>query len=268
MRERMPTAAVPRRRQRARPPALALRCALFLDIDGTLLDIAATPDRVQVDARLKGMLPALAQRLGGALALITGRSIADADRLFPGIRLPIAGQHGIERRDAAGAVHRLPATPGIGPLRREMQRLAAGHEGLVLEDKGETLALHYRQAPRLASHVHRAVRARVALGRDAPVWRLQPGKGLIEVRPNGRDKGTAIAEYMAEPPFRGRTPVFVGDDRTDEFGFATVERAGGWAIKVGAGPTHASYRLRDVAAVLQWLASAVEAPPQIGATEG
>ncbi len=213
------------------------------------------------------MLPALAQRLGGALALITGRSIADADRLFPGIRLPIAGQHGVERRDASGAIHRLPAVPGIGRLRREMQRLAAGHVGLVLEDKGETLALHYRQAPRLASHLHRAVQAHVALAHDASAWRTQTGKGLIEVRPVGRDKGTAIAEYMTEPPFCGRTPVFVGDDRTDEFGFAAVQRAGGWAAKVGAGPTQASYRLRDVAAVLQWLAGAVDVPPPRGATE-
>jgi len=252
---------VPKRRRRARPPALAPRCALFLDIDGTLLDIAATPDLVHVDGRLTGLLPALARRLDGALALITGRSIADADRLFPGIRLPIAGQHGVERRDAGGAIHRSPAAPGIEPLRRELQRLAEGHEGLLLEDKGETLALHYRQAPRLAPHLHRAVKAKVALAKDARAWRTQAGKGLIEVRPDGRDKGTAIAEYMTEPPFRGRTPVFVGDDRTDEFGFTAVERAGGWAVKVGAGPTHASYRLRDVAEVLQWLACAVDAPP-------
>jgi len=260
MPERVAPAVVPKRRRRARPPPLAPSCALFLDIDGTLLDIAATPDRVRVDGRVTGLLPALARRLDGALALITGRSIADADRLFPDIRLPIAGQHGIERRDAGGAIHRLPAVPGIEPLRRELQQLAADHEGLLLEDKGETLALHYRQAPRLAPHLHRTVKAKVALARDARAWRTQTGKGLIEVRPDGRDKGTAIVEYMTEPPFCGRTPVFVGDDRTDELGFAAVEAAGGWAVKVGPGPTHASYRLRDVASVLQWLGGAANAP--------
>ena len=259
MPDAVPAPRVPPRLRRPGPPPLVPHCALFLDIDGTLLDIAATPDLVHVDGRVTGLLPQLARRLGGALALITGRSIADVDRLFPDILLPIAGQHGIERRDAVGAVHRLPAQPGIEPLRRELQQLVAEHDGLVLEDKGATLALHYRQAPRLAPHLHRIVRATVAGTRDADVWRLQPGKGIIEVRPVGRDKGTAIAEYMTEPPFRGRTPVFVGDDRTDEFGFAAVERAGGWAVKVGAGRTHASYRLRDVAAVLQWLGNAVTA---------
>lgn len=257
MPEAAPRLSPPPRRRRPEPPPLVPGCALFLDIDGTLLDIAATPDRVRVDGRVTGLLPRLARGLGGALALITGRSIADVDRLFPGVRLPIAGQHGIERRDAAGTVHRLPAQPGIEPLRRELQQLAALHDGLLLEDKGETLALHYRQAPRLAPHLHRTVRATVAGARNAGNWRLQPGKGLIEVRPVGRDKGTAIAEYMAEPPFRGRTPVFAGDDRTDEFGFAAVMRAGGWAVKVGAGRTHANFRLRDVAAVLQWLGNAV-----------
>jgi trehalose 6-phosphate phosphatase len=251
---------VPPGRRRPEPPPLAPDYALFLDIDGTLLDIAATPDSVRVDGRVTGLLPRLAQCLGGALALITGRSIADVDRLFPGVRLPIAGQHGIERRDAAGTVHRLPAQPGLEPLRRELQQLAAEHDGLLLEDKGETLALHYRQAPRLAPHLHRTVRATVEGSHHADDWRLQPGKGLIEVRPVGRDKGTAIAEYMSEPPFHGRTPVFAGDDRTDEFGFAAVKRAGGWAVKVGVGRTHASYRLRDVAAVLQWLGNAVAAP--------
>ncbi len=135
-------------------------------------------------ARVTGLLPALARRLGGALALITGRSIADADRLFPGIRLPIAGQHGVERRDAGGAMHRHARRAGHrARCGASCSGFAAGHDGLLLEDKGETLALHYRQAPRLASHVHRTVRAHVAVARRcASAWRLQPGKGLIEVQ--------------------------------------------------------------------------------------
>jgi trehalose 6-phosphate phosphatase len=119
--------------------------------------------------------------------------------------------------------------------------------------------LHYRLAPRLASHVHRTLKAQLGSVAAAKRLRLQPGKGVLEIKPDGRDKGTAILEYMAEAPFAGRLPVFVGDDCTDEHGFAAVERAGGWAVKVGPGRTRAHYRLPDVAAVRRWLASALPA---------
>jgi trehalose 6-phosphate phosphatase len=256
---RAATAGARRRRPPRRPglpPPLDTRAALFLDIDGTLLELAPSPAQVRVDDDVTERLPALARELDGAVALITGRAIADADRLFPGLSLPIAGQHGTERRSADGTIHRhrLPQ-PGIARLRRELARFAARHAGVMLEDKGATLALHYRQAPRLAAHVHRTIRAQVAAGARGRAWRVQPGKGIVELRPDGRDKGTAIAEFMAEPPFRGRMPVFLGDDRTDEFGFAAVARMGGWSVKVGAGPTRARYRLPDVAAVRSWLAA-------------
>lgn len=239
------------------PPPLDCGMALFLDIDGTLLDLALTPDRVRVDGDVAELLPALARCFGGALALITGRTIADADRLFPGLALPVAGQHGVERRAANGAIcpNRQPV-PELERLRGELERFAARHEGVLLEDKGSTLALHYRQAPRLASLVHRTLRAEMAVAAHGRAWRLQSGKGIAEIRPDGRDKGTAVDEYMDEAPFRGRLPVFVGDDDTDEFGFAAVSRRGGWAVKVGAGPTHARYRLSDVTAVRRWLADA------------
>jgi trehalose 6-phosphate phosphatase len=258
MAERRAAATGGRRRPLRRPgppPPLDAGAALFLDIDGTLLDLAASPSLVRVDDDVAARLPALARELDGAVALITGRTIADADRLFPGLLLPIAGQHGTERRGADGKIHRhrLPQ-PGIVQLRRELARFAARHEGVMLEDKGATLALHYRQAPRLAAHVHRAMRAQIATGGPGRAWKLQPGKGIIELRPDGRDKGTAIAEFMAETPFRGRLPVFLGDDRSDEFGFAAVARMGGWSVKVGAGPTRARFRLPDVAAVRRWLA--------------
>jgi trehalose 6-phosphate phosphatase len=243
--------------RRSAPPPLGADCALFLDVDGTLLDLASAPDRVRVDPALTALLPALARRLDGAIALISGRAIADVDRLFPGLRLPTAGQHGLERRRADGSIHRhRHALPGIGRLRRELARFAARHEGLLLEDKGATLALHYRLAPRLASHVHRTVRAHlpatVAAGAG---WRLQPGKSVLEIKPDGRDKGTAVREYLREPPFAGRVPVFVGDDRTDEYGFDAAAAAGGWGVKVGRGPTRARHRLADVAAVHRWLAA-------------
>jgi trehalose 6-phosphate phosphatase len=236
-------------------------CALFLDIDGTLLELASAPDRVHVDAGIARLLPLLAKKLGGAVALVTGRALADADRLFDGLSLPIAGQHGLERRAADGSVHRHRTSPaGIERLRHDLARFAARHEGLHLEDKGTTFALHYRAAPRLASHVHRAMRAHLAaVVAFEPHWKLQPGKGLLEIGPAGRDKGTAILEYLTEPPFAQRVPVFVGDDRTDEYGFTAVASLDGWAVKVGRGRTNAQFRLADVGAVRRWLAALLPA---------
>jgi trehalose 6-phosphate phosphatase len=273
MMERTATNAPASRGKRApvrrEPPALRAECALFLDIDGTLLDLAATPDSVMVDQAIAGLLPALSYRLGGATALITGRTIADADKLFPGIELPVAGQHGLERRGADGVLHTHgKGPPGFGWLHGELDRLVERHDGLWLEDKGATLALHYRAAPGLASYVHRTVRALVATADAAGAeWRLQPGKGIVEIKPAGRDKGAAILDYMAEPTFAGRLPVFVGDDQTDEFGFSAVALLGGWAVKVGLGLTRAQFRLRDVNAVRRWLAALLRQPSIPGALE-
>ena len=242
--------------RRGRPPLLTSRCAVFLDIDGTLLDLASTPDRVHVDDHITALLPELARQLSGAVALITGRKIVDADGLFPGLTLPVAGQHGLERRAADGSIHlHVASMRGLERLRRELARFAMRHPGLMFEDKGATLALHYRRAPELAAHVHRTLRTMLRTTAVSAEWRLQPGKKILEIKPDGRDKGTAILEYMAEPPFAGRVPVFVGDDLTDEYGFVAATHLGGWAVKVGRGPTRARFRLRDVAAVRSWLGS-------------
>jgi trehalose 6-phosphate phosphatase len=244
------------------PPALAAGDGLFLDIDGTLLELASTPSAVRVDRDLALLLPALHSALGGACALVTGRSLTDVDALFPGLRLPAAGQHGCERRDAAGGVHlHAPDRATLARLRALFAAFAARHDGLLLEDKGASLAVHYRQAPELASEVHQAVAAALAHLPDAAL-RLQPGKCLVEVRPEGRDKGTAIRDFLREPPFRGRRPVFVGDDLGDEHGFAVVHRSGGIAVKVGPGPTRARHRLPDVASVRAWLAALLEQSPE------
>lgn len=241
--------------RRGTPPDLLCECALFLDIDGTLIDLAPTPEHVLVDDDIARLLPALGRLLGGAVALITGRTIRDADALFPGLGFPVAGQHGLERRSADGVLHAHgEGPPGYNWLNGELKALCERHDGLWLEAKGATLGLHYRLAPGLASYVHRTVRALVStLGAAGAEWKLQPGKSIIEIKPAGRDKGAAILDYMAEPPFAGRLPVFVGDDRTDEFGFTAITVLGGWAVKVGPGKTHANHRLRDVAAVRRWL---------------
>lgn len=244
------------------PPDLVAGCAVFLDIDGTLLDLAPAPNRVRVDPGLAQLLPAVRRHLGGALALITGRSITDADRLFPGMRMSIAGQHGCERRDAKGTLH-LHARGGgtLQRLRALFTEFAETHEGLMLEDKGATLALHYRKAPQLASHVHRTLKETVE-AEGATDYSLQPGKRILEIRPDDRDKGTAIRDFMGERPFRGRCPVFIGDDRSDEHGFAVVDALGGWSVKVGRGRTRARYRLADVMAVRGWLAELVARLPE------
>ena len=263
---RAAAAGAPRRRmpRPGPPPPLDAGAALFLDIDGTLLELAHAPALVRVDRDVATRLPALARELGGAIALITGRSIADADCLFPGLALPIAGQHGAERRSSDGMIHRqLVPRDDLDRMRRTIGPFAARHAGLLLEDKGLTLALHYRRAPRLAPQVHRLLRAQLAGTRGE--WTLQKGDHVLEVKPVGRDKGSAILDFMAEAPFRGRVPVVAGNDLTDEYAFAAVKAQGGWAVKVGPGPTCADFRLPSVAAVREWLAASVAPPPAAAA---
>lgn len=243
-------------------PRLPDRPGFFLDIDGTLVDFADRPHEVRIDDDLGRLLKDLHNAAGGALALISGRSVADVDRLLASSRFCVAGQHGAERRDAAKMVHRY----GL-PLARlrdagdTLRRFAAAHSALVLEDKGINLALHYRLAPHLEPKVRDAVQ-RVAkdLGEE---FEVQEGKMVFEIKPSGRDKGTAIADFMKEKPFRDRLPVFIGDDHTDEYGFRAVNRLGGYSVKVGQGSTAARWRLRDAAAVRMWLARFVESnnPP-------
>ena len=248
------------------PPPLSISCALFLDIDGTLIDLAPTPEGVEIDQAISALLPALSYRLGGAVALITGRTIEDAQALFPTAGLLIAGQHGLERQGSDGCLHRHADRPaGFGWLLHELHAFVGAHEGLLLEDKGATIALHYRLAPDLAGLVEHTLAALLdrsgAAGAD---WHLQHGKSVIEIKPAGRDKGAAILDYMAEPTFEQRLPVFIGDDLSDEFGFAAVQMMNGWAVKAGPGPTSAHFRLSDVAAVRHWLAQLLRQPSITG----
>jgi trehalose 6-phosphate phosphatase len=232
-------------------PRLPLDAGFFLDIDGTLLDIAERPQLVRIDDDLGHLLATIRDASGGAVALISGRSVAEIDRLF-GRNFCAAGQHGAERRDAAGRMHqhRVP----LEGLRKALERLramAAEHPALVLEDKGMNLAVHYRSAPELGATVREALGRLVEeLGGD---FELQSGKMVIEIKPSGKDKGTAIEEFLAEAPFRGRLPVFIGDDLTDEFGFELINRVGGCSVKVGEGSSAAHWRLPSAEAVRAWL---------------
>lgn len=238
-------------------PAFAIDWCFFLDVDGTLLDLAATPGAVRVDGDLQAMLDALKRITDGALALISGRSLVDLDRLFAPTPPVAAGQHGAERRDARGKVHRHAA-------RRELLHAVAGrlaafataHPGMLFEDKGASLALHFRQEPHLAGAARDAIVA--ALRMLGGVYELQIGKLVFEIKPTGYDKGSAIEDYMQEAPFAGRVPVFIGDDLTDEYGFCMVNALGGHSLKVGAGPSQAQAALPDAAAVRAWLAAWIE----------
>jgi trehalose 6-phosphate phosphatase len=226
--------------------------ALFLDIDGTLLEFAANPGAVTVDPDLAHLLRCLYDETAGAVALISGRTVADADALFAPLKLCVAGQHGAERRDFDGGLHlHAPPLEGLRRAAERLRRLVHVHPGLVLEEKGMNVALHFRGAPLLEAEVVPLLERLVSeLGQD---FELQAGKMVLEIKPTGKDKGTAIEEFMQERPFRGRIPIFIGDDLTDEYGFALVNRLGGHSIKVGPGASVALRRLADATAVRGWL---------------
>ncbi len=231
-------------------------CAYFLDFDGTLVEIAERPDAVAIDPALLDLLEQLNSAASGAIAVISGRPIADIDRWFTPIRWPVAGQHGAERRSAHGTVYRHAAQhPGLESLRAAAAEWQVRYPGLVVEDKGLSIAFHFRNNPQLQAPLKERLEGQLRL---LPNFQLQTGKMVLELKPDGLDKGRAIREFLAEPPFLGRAPVFIGDDDTDEFGFLEVNVLGGMSIKVGAGPTAANQRLENVAAVRNWLRCVVE----------
>jgi trehalose 6-phosphate phosphatase len=219
--------------QLTRPAPPQAPWCLFLDIDGTLLDIAPTPDAVNVDAPLLSLLRRLERACDGAIALITGRPIATVDALFDPLQLPVAGVHGFERRNAQGHYFR-PGFVGAGLsfLRSEVTALAQSLHGVLLEDKGCAFALHYRQAPDLEETIRLRLARMISVA--VPAFELLDGDHVVEIKPVAHDKSTAIEAFMQEEPFTGRTPVFIGDDTTDLDGFAAVKRFDGLAIAVGS----------------------------------
>jgi trehalose 6-phosphate phosphatase len=229
--------------------------ALFLDVDGTLLEIAATPQAVSVSDDLRERLRALSLASGGAVALVSGRAITDLDALFAPLTLPSAGLHGFEHRDARGAYRRrpLPSATALEAARGALSHLARQHAGLLVEDKQFALALHYREALHLEDAVVKAMKETAA--RVSGELELQRGKMVVELRPAGATKAEAVAAFLAEAPFAGRLPLFIGDDLTDEPAFELVNRLDGLSVVVGATrPSVARARLTDVTAVRGWLA--------------
>jgi trehalose 6-phosphate phosphatase len=246
----------------ARPPQ-ALRldgCALFLDFDGTLVELAPRPDAVSVEPGLLELLRALVQRTDGALALVSGRSIAALDALLHPLRLPLSGVHGAERRGTRGDVvrHDRPSHAVLKEARNLMAQWVAKEPLLVIEDKSIALALHYRQAPHLEAAVVDSVTAIAA--RPGSGLRAQRGRMVVELTPGTASKATAIGEFMAEEPFKGRLPVYVGDDLTDEPAFEWVNAAGGISVAVDiAPPTSARTHLASATQVRAWLRTLLDA---------
>jgi trehalose 6-phosphate phosphatase len=237
------------------PSDLLVGAALFLDFDGTLVDLAETPDSIRVAPDLGPLLDRLRRRLRGRLAIISGRSLSDLERHVPMSGIAFSGSHGLELRLADGTSLPLSVPIGLDDVRARVRQFASRDRGLLVEEKPAGIALHYRQAPDQADA---ACRFMEALAGERG-WSVQHGRMVVELRPDGATKGDALRAFMTEPEFAAARPVFVGDDLTDEHGFEAAARLGGAGVLVGPPrPTAARYRLDSVAAVADWLRSGDE----------
>lgn len=224
--------------------------ALFLDLDGTLAPIMPSPDAVGPDPARRALLERAETALGGRLAVVSGRAIADLDRILGGVPGALGGLHGLERRPAGGPAQRVAAPPGFAKAAAAARAFVADRPPVLLEDKGLSLALHWRAEPALDAEVRAFAEA---LAASAGLV-AQLGDMVVEVRAPGPTKADAVRAFMAEAPFAGATPLFVGDDLTDEHGFEAAAALGGAGILVGAPrPTRAAGRLDGPAAVLRWI---------------
>lgn len=237
------------------PPARLPRpAALFLDMDGVLAPLAETPDAVVPHPERTAALRSVARRLDGRVAILSGRTIAEIDRIAEASAASASGVHGLERRRADGSLHRAEAAPEVRDAVAAFEAFARTRPGIIVEDKAVSAGLHYRGAPDEAG-------AALALARDLADrtgLTMQAGNLVVELKTPGTSKGTALNAFMQEPPFAGAVPVMLGDDLTDEDGFRAAEAAGGFGVLVGPPrDTAARYGLPDVDAVLAWL-NAVE----------
>jgi trehalose 6-phosphate phosphatase len=235
------------------PDSLSLaETAFFFDFDGTLVELASTPDGIFVPRSVPDILTALRRATNGAVAVVSGRGIDNIDSFLHMPDLPVAGMHGAERRDSNGDVQRIGFNDDrLLRMEHVLEGVVQANPGMLLEIKGAALALHYRNAAEREPAARAATEALVKEYADAYV--LQPGKMVYEIKPKDVDKGRAVRAYMSEPPFTGRKPVFIGDDLTDEKGFAVVNEFGGLSVKVGPGDTVARARIESVELLLDWL---------------
>lgn len=222
--------------------------AIFTDFDGTLVEIAETPDAVEVPDTLAGQIESAARELDSAFAVLTGREIADIDRFLAPLHLPVAGAHGTQRRRADGVIEAVDpaAILGAEEIAQALSPLVIANPSLLMETKEGAVALHYRQAPELEDAVRLAMDEAIHSVTD---FTLVPGKMVLEARPRAASKGQSLRAFMREEPFLGRTPIFIGDDTTDEDAFIAAQDLGGVGIKLGQGETAARMRIANVASV-------------------
>ncbi|NIJ89377.1 trehalose 6-phosphate phosphatase [Xanthomonas campestris] len=235
------------------PPLLDDACALFLDVDGTLVDFADSPEAVRLLPEVREAIERLSDRLNGAVALVSGRPLSQLDALFAPLVLPAAGLHGHELRSDVDARAAMPQDTSafLHGLHQRAAALTHTHTGVLVEDKGVSVALHWRAQPLAGPDVLAFAQQEIA---QLPGYRLQPGDHVVEFVPEGSNKGLAVEQLMQQGAFAGRTPVFVGDDLTDEFGFEAANRLGGWSVLVGDRvQTSARFRVAGTAAVHAWL---------------
>lgn len=238
------------------------RVALFLDLDGTLAEIRPDPGLVAIPHATLDILARLDQALDGALAILSGRPGVDLDRLLQPLALPYAAGHGAEWRGRDGRVTQAPPPPGLPAVQAALQAQVEHWPGVWIEAKGHGVAVHFRGAPEYGGRVEAAVRE--VAGRHPLDFDVQPGKMVFELRPRGVDKGQALRRFMQGAPYAGRTPVAVGDDLTDEAAFIAARQAGGFGIKIGAGPSAAPWRLDDPRALARWLERLAAPAPESG----
>ncbi len=232
------------------PPAPA-QIALFLDFDGTLVDLADHPEAIVIEPAMVATLETLSKATGGALAIVTGRDIANIDRFLDPLVLPIAGIHGLTRRDAARKVYLPPDGDAfLDAAERALVPFAERERGVLVERKMASIALHFRARPELEGE---CIARLETLAKDYSGIEIKRGKMVVEAKPDHAHKGTAIADFMAEPPFKGRMPVFAGDDVTDEDAFRAVNDLHGISIKIGDGHTSAKHQVAHRADFIAWL---------------
>jgi trehalose 6-phosphate phosphatase len=224
---------------------------IFLDFDGTLVEIEDRPDDVRIDAPTLQLIERLRDRVGRALALVSGRDIHVIDRLLYPLVLPVAGVHGLQRRDASGRLH----TPIIDQsvveaIAAQVEAEFHSEPGVVIEKKTGAVAIHFRLRPDFEKKCCALARKII---RERPDLRMIKGKMVCEIRLQGNDKGAVIATFLEERPFKGRKPIFIGDDATDEPGFVAVNARDGLSIKIGDDPTAAKYRAANILEMHNWL---------------
>ncbi len=244
---------------KAPPPLDPARNALFLDFDGSLVDFAPTPDRIVVRPETIALLEEVRRRLGGALAIVTGRRIADIDHHLAPIRLPVSGVHGLEFRAESGDATAGTISDEVEVARRRLAVDIGPSDPIFVEDKGGALVLHFRANPDQRARAETVAR-QVTAGLET--LRVVGGHSIFEIRQQDVTKADAVRRFMRLAPFSGRLPVFVGDDFTDEDGMRAATAEGGFGVRIGPGKSAAEFRLPDTLAVHAWLSLAA------GATRG